>query len=90
MACSSSCPTKDHSSWGECVRSKNIKTLYANSAGGLDLTTEKRFQKNLADYRAARKAGIQPESTNPRDVRQAVEMSEKAGKAFDAGTGTFK
>lgn len=31
MACSSSCPTQDHESWGECVRSKGLAIAAVDS-----------------------------------------------------------
>lgn len=88
--CSSACTTKDHASYGECLRSKNIRTLYAASHKGLDYSAEKRDQKEISEYRAARAAGIQPASTRTADIRRAVAASEKAGKAFDAAKGGFK
>lgn len=84
MACSSSCPTQDHSSWGECVRSKGLRVGWAASASGLDLSTQKRWDKSLDNYREARAQGIQPSSTRPDAVRRAVEASEATGTAFQA------
>lgn len=79
MACSSSCRTQDHESWGACVRAKNLRIP------ALDvemLTTQKAADKTLDDYAAARKHGIQPASTRPNDVQAAVRISEHTGTAF--------
>lgn len=47
MSCSTGCPTQDHQSWGECVRSKGLRVAWAASAKGLDLTREKKWDKEL-------------------------------------------
>lgn len=31
MACSSSCPSQDHESWGECVRDKGLAIAAVDS-----------------------------------------------------------
>ena len=49
MACSSSCRTKDHATYGECLRSKNLKTAYMQEWKGSDYTAQKR-----ADVQARR------------------------------------
>ena len=52
--CSSGCKTQDHESWGACVRAKNTRVGWAASAAGRDRTTEKKWDKELSDYRDAR------------------------------------
>lgn len=59
--------------------------MWANSANGFDLTREKKWEKNLEDYRAARKQGIQPSSTSPGAIREAVAISDATGSAFNGG-----
>lgn len=83
-ACSSSCPTQDHATYGECLRSKNIKTAYMQDWKGRDATAQKKADKALDKYEQARRNGIQPKSTRPADVERAVQISEKTGKAFQA------
>lgn len=51
---------------------------------------QKKWDAELNAYSAARKQGIQPAGTSMRAVQDAVEKSNKAGKAFDANTGGFK
>jgi hypothetical protein len=82
--CSSSCPTQDHSSWGACVRAKGLRVGWAASHKGIDRTKEKKWEQGLQEYRDARAAGIQPASTNVRDVRAAVAASEATGSAVNA------
>lgn len=82
--CSSSCRTKDHATFGECVRSKNLKTAYMQEWKGKDATAQKRADKNLDQYEKARSYGIQPKTTRPADVQAAVRLSEQTGTAFKA------
>jgi hypothetical protein len=90
MSCRSGCPTQNHVNWGECVRAANLHIGYAASAKGLDATSQKKWDKELALYRSAREQGIQPAGTTTKSVRAAIDMSDKAGKAFDANTNSFK
>jgi hypothetical protein len=82
MACSSTCPTQDHESFGACLRSKNLHTAYMG--GGADATAQKNADKTLAAYANARKHGIQPASTRKADVDAAIQISDKTGRAFQA------
>lgn len=84
MACSSRCVTQDHDSMGACLRSMGIRVTGANSAAGRSTTAERKWNKNLADYRAARAEGIQPASTRPKDIEQAKILSDYTGQAFRA------
>lgn len=82
--CSSSCPTKDHQSFGECLRGKGLKIGYCQSANGHDYTTQKKWDADLAFYKSARAQGIQPSSTSREAVERAFRISEKHGKAYRA------
>lgn len=84
MACTSGCKTQDHESYAACLKAKSTLVAYCNSAGGMDATTQKRWDKSLDQYRDARRQGIQPSSTRPDAVRRAVEMSNATGEAFKA------
>jgi hypothetical protein len=59
----------------------------ANS--NLRVSTRK-WDKELEAYRSARAQGIQPAGTSMKKVNEAVQISEQAGKAFDASTRSFK
>lgn len=80
MSCSSSCKTQDHTSWGECVRSKGLRV----TPPSLNVTSQKAADKNLDNYAQARKYGIQPKSTNKPDVDHAIRTSEATGTAYEA------
>lgn len=89
MACRTGCITKDHASYGECLRSASLRVGWGRSHLGIDRTRERGKQAELDLYKQARAAGIQPASTKTPDIRQAMEISEKAGAAFDATNNTF-
>lgn len=55
-----------------------------SGVGGLDYTAQKKWDKELDLYKSARAQGIQPASTKTRDIRKAIEISNKTGRAFDA------
>lgn len=82
MACRTGCLTKDHASWGECLRAANMKIAYCGIGGG-DATGQKKWQAEINEYRAAAAQGIRPVTTKTRDIRAAVEQSNKTGVAFD-------
>lgn len=75
--CTSACPTKDHESWGECVRSKGLRIGWAASAKGIDATTEKKWNKNLDEYESLVRQGVQPRNTWPSGVHEAKVQAEK-------------
>lgn len=77
--CSTSCRTKDHRTFGECMRSKNVKVADVNYT-----VAAKKHSKELGAYESARKQGIQPKSTRQRDIDRAVQTSDKTGTAYRA------
>ena len=79
MACSSSCPTQDHASYGECMRSKNVRVADVGYT-----VANKRHSKELSSYADARRQGIQPESTRQRHIDAAVKASNETGTAYRA------
>lgn len=73
-----------HETFGACMRAKNIRVGYCRSAAGLDATAARDTTRELASYRAARDAGIQPAGTRQHQVDFAMEQSEKIGKPWRA------
>jgi len=51
---------------------------------------EKKWNAELSAYKKAREQGIQPAGTSMKKIQEAIDKSDKAGKAFDANTGGFK
>lgn len=72
MACTSGCTTKNHRSWGECVRAKGLTVSGLESTGN-DRTAQKKHDAELGRYREAREAGLQPVSTKTKDSIAALE-----------------
>jgi hypothetical protein len=83
MACRSGCLTKDHASYGDCLRAANFRIAYCGVGGG-DATTQKNWDKGIEAYRSAKAQGIQPAGTKLSQIRAAVEKSDRTGKAFVA------
>jgi hypothetical protein len=52
--------------------------------------SQKSWDAELNAYKSAIDQGIEPATTNMKDIRGAVELSNMAGKAFDANTNSFK
>lgn len=69
----------------ECFgcKARSIRVAYSGIGGG-DATTQKKWDKNLDLYRAARAQGIEPVGTKPSQVMAAIKQSEKTGTAFKA------
>lgn len=79
--CTSGCRTKDHRSWGECMRAKNAVVAYAGIGGG-DATAAKHWDSELNAYREARRQGIQPDGTTMPKIQAALDASDRAGAAY--------
>jgi hypothetical protein len=77
--CSSACLTKDHATFGECIRAKALQV-----APIANLTGSRAWDAELNAYRSARSQGIQPSGTTMKQVRDAEEISQRTGKAFNA------
>lgn len=79
MACSSTCPSQDHESYGACLRSKRLTVS--------DPTAHKHNQNVYAQcdaYVDARRAGLQPETVFKKDVDFAWRQTERTGKPYRA------
>lgn len=79
--CRSGCPTQDHGSWGECAKAANLRIGYCG-VNGMDRDRQRRWDAELSAYRAARRQGIQPDSTRMPAIRHAVEESNRVGAAY--------
>lgn len=82
MVCSEGCPTKDHRSYGECMRSKKQMVGFARSAYGADKTRDKLHERELTLYKELRDQGIQPDGTGMAKLEFAKRMSEETGMAY--------
>jgi hypothetical protein len=73
-----------HATFGECMRSKNLKIAYCQSHEGIDATKQRKWDRELDMYASARAQGIQPQGTKESDVRAALDISDATGRPFDA------
>jgi len=73
-----------HSTFGECMRAKNIRIGYCRSAANVDYSAARHNERELARYKAARAEGIQPGGTTTEHVDRALRQADKLGRAVDA------
>ena len=58
--------------------------LNAGEASSRLTMSAKKWDNELALYRSARAQGIQPSSTKTKDIRNAIDISNKTGIAYGA------
>lgn len=80
--CRTGCLTQDHATWGDCLRAAGVRTYLASPSKGLDGTAQKKWDRELDMYRAARRQGIQPDGTTAAKVTEALRASDAAGAAY--------
>lgn len=78
MACRSGCRDQSHRSYGECLRSAGIRI-------GAQGHNFKATMSELDAYVDARRQGVQPATTSRVHTDTAMEVSQRTGRAFDAG-----
>lgn len=66
--CSSGCLTRDHKTWGECVRGKRMN-LNPNLS---DTGVQKAWDRELDSYESAVRQGVQPDGTKQKLVDKAM------------------
>jgi hypothetical protein len=89
--CTSSCKTKDHASYGDCLRSNTPMFVGVSpTRTGWDQDKVKKDEKEIQSYWDATRQGIEPRSTRKKDIDAAVKLSNDAGKAFDGISLTYK
>lgn len=84
MACSSTCATQDHESFGACLRAKNLKTHVETPGTGYSPAAYKKWDKRIDSYKEARAQGILPSGTKQSQIDAAVKASDSTGQAFVA------
>lgn len=82
LNCSRTCPTRDHTTFGECMRSKRQMVGFARSAYGADKTKDNLWNKELDLYADLRRQGIQPDGTGMKKLEFAKRMSDEHGMAY--------
>lgn len=70
------CPTQDHRTFGECMRSKN---LHLSPAVNGDYGTRQRaWDRELDNYESAVRQGLEPAGTKQHHVDAAIREAEAA------------
>lgn len=77
--CTSGCPTQDHASWGGCMRSKNLAVL--DPEGKVHRSA---WDREMSAYESAKKQGVQPATTQIKDIERAMQISDATGQAYQA------
>lgn len=72
--CSSNCQTKNHETYGECLRAKSLQlSPHINGEYG---SRQKQWDKDLDHYEGAVNQGVQPEGTQRWQVDKALKEAE--------------
>lgn len=74
--CTSTCETRDHNSFGECVRAKNVRQMWLGGTGP-SMTDQRRFDRTNQDFRKAVADGLQPAGVSNGAIRAAYEAAER-------------
>lgn len=85
MSCTSTCTTQDHPSYGACLRSKRLSITGLESTNpSFTREREKDWNSELDLYEQARKEGIQPATTQRKDIETAMQISDAFQKPYQA------
>lgn len=84
MSCRKGCATRDHPSYAACLRAASIRIAYCDSVNGRDATRQRNWDAELDAYAAARRQGIDPDGTELRHTRAALDWSDRQGQPYDA------
>lgn len=76
MTCASSCKTRDHESYGACLRQQGIAAQWL---GGVQSSygEQKRFDAETQRYRAVVRDGLRPDAPTNAAVDRALRAAEK-------------
>lgn len=75
-----------YKTYGEYLRSKNIKIEGCRSHIGRDRSFSKANQRELDLYASARKQGVAPAGTKTSQIREALDISDRIGRAYNAAS----
>jgi hypothetical protein len=75
--CSTGCQTKNHETFGECIKAKTV-----SCHDGASRASAKNWDGELNAYRDARAQGIEPDGTTKEKVEYATILSNEQGAAY--------
>jgi len=76
MSCASSCRTRDHKTFGDCIRSQR------QHIGRIDIAQQKSFDRETWAFRDAVRQGVHPDTTQRADTERAMKISDQTGRAY--------
>lgn len=82
LRCSSACLTKDHRTFGECMRAKSLRV--SPNINDAYSTKQKAWDRELDSYDAARRQGVEPRGTKQAQIDEAMKQSDATGVAYQA------
>lgn len=72
--CSSGCRSRDHASYADCLRSKDVGNMWLGGTKS-SATEQRRWTRENDAYRKARREGLQPAGISERAVNAAYEKA---------------
>ena len=83
MSCASSCQNGPHASYGACLRQQGLAVVgLETTAPSFGMTRQKAFDKETNLYGDTVAQGIQPDSTQTKDIRAALDKSDQFNKPY--------
>lgn len=76
--CSVKCETKDHATFGACMRSMHVSVL------GHNLAALSNWDNELQAYQSAVDKGIKPAGTTMKKIKAAERISDQLGRPYDS------
>lgn len=80
--CSSSCPTKSHYTFGECLKDKGVTAIGYRPSKGMERRDTTRTDRELSKFREAVRQGVMPDGTTEQKVDDAMILSNEVGAAY--------
>lgn len=80
--CSSRCSTKDHYTFGECLKDKGVAPVGYRISRGMESRDMNRTNRELSMFRDAVNQGIMPDGTTEQKVQDAMILSNEVGAAY--------
>ena len=74
--CSSTCVTRDHTSFGACIRAKALGAIWLGGDGP-SFGEVKRFSRENQAYRDAIKSGLKPQAVSFNAVNKAYDAASR-------------
>lgn len=74
--CTSTCTTRDHDSFGECVRAKNVRAMWLGGTGP-SMGDQRRFDRTNQDFRKAVADGLSPAGVSDSAIHAAYDAAER-------------